>query len=188
MTIRGQAMVAVRRWSAPRRSFRALLLLLGAIGSPWTPGASAQEGEGQSDPGLLLRPGSKVRVEQDSLSMTGILRRPFTLDSASLVLCGASACAGSEPDVLVVPLSEIRRLDVWGARTGVGTYAGIYGGMLAVILAFRPEEGVEPLAILGGVFGGAIGGFLGSRWNGWVRVFPCYHGCATGVYPDRASQ
>lgn len=140
--------------------------------------------EPERTPRVILNAGAQVRAQLADREVIGQVLAPYTPDSQQIVICEArqARCAGpDDPRAVRLPMDAVRRLSVWGKQTGFGTYFGFFSGALAGSL--RDPNGAE--IILGGFLGGALGWVIGSRANGWVLVFPCYHACAAGEYPER---
>ena len=144
------------------------------------------------DSGALIRARLEDRTEVIGSVLAPLELTPaiFTASDTSrlLIVCevqSASCGSASGPSTRLLPLREIRRLDVRGKLTGLFGYGGFYSGALLGLLASDSDDTQGLLLVTAGFGGMALGSALGSRITGWVPVFPCYHGCATGRYPAR---
>jgi hypothetical protein len=146
----------------------------------------------QLDSGALIRArlGDRTEVIGRVLAPVELTRAMLTTSDTSrlFVVCeiqSAECGSASGPGPRLLSLREIRRLDVRGKLVGLFAYRGFYSGALLGLLASNSDDTQGLLVVAGGFAGGALGVALGARVSGWVPVFPCYHGCATGRYPAR---
>lgn len=152
-----------------RKLAHGLLLALG-----WPGQASAQR--------FVLDTGAVVRAQLETTTVTGEVRQFFTDTSTQLVICpqARQPCADRE-DRLVVQIGTIKSLFVRGKQTGFFGLLGFYVGALAEMAATRRTDGG---LVAGGFGGAALGALIGSKKIGWVPVFPCFHACAAGHFPE----
>ena len=139
-------------------------------------------------PRFILHSGARVHAQLTDRQVIGRLVVPFTPDSQHIAICESrqAPCVGlDDPGTVRLPMDSVKRLQVWGKQSGFGTYFGFYSGALggSFVNGWSRESGAGLL--LGGFLGGALGWAIGSRVDGWVLVFPCYHACAAGEYPER---
>jgi hypothetical protein len=138
---------------------------------------------------VVLNPGARVRARlADGREVRGRVIAAFTSDSQHLSVCAepATQCSSSgDSSVVVLSPESMRSLSVRGKASGGGFYLGVYGGGLAGALSGGSlREPSFPGMALGMVVGAITGTVLGSRMTAWIPVFPCYHGCAAGSYPE----
>lgn len=140
---------------------------------------------------VFLDSGARVRAHIDTATVTGRVLVPFTPSrSKDLVLCDErrSGCIGIDSST-TLPVTRIKRLSVWGKETGFLGLLGLYlGGITGASLHASDDADRGGKMFLGFIVGGALGAAIGSRLMGWVPVFPCFHACAAGRYPQHPSR
>ena len=140
----------------------------------WPCGADGQR--------FVLDTGAIVQVQLDTGTVTGEVRQFYTDTSSQLVIClkARQPCA-APVDLVVIQTATIKHLFVRGKQTGFFGLMGFYMGALAEGVASRRTDAGM---VLGGFGGAALGALIGSKQTGWVPVFPCFHACAGGHYPE----
>ena len=153
-----------------------------------SPQAEAGADTAGREPRLLLNPGARVRMRlRDRRVVTGHVLVPYTFDSTHIVVCpDGSGCAGpGAPAALTLTADSLRSLSVRGRADGLGGYMGAMLGGLAGLSAEKETDSEGGLFFAAGVFAGMFAGSkIGSWIVDWISVFPCFHGCAYGVYPE----
>jgi hypothetical protein len=152
------------------------------------PAPRAEADTADREPRLLLNPGARVKMRlRDRRVVTGHVLVPYTFDSTHIVVCpDGSECAGpGAPAALTLRADSLRSLSVRGRADGLGGYMGALLGGLAGLTAEEETDSEGGLFFAAGVFAGMFAGSrIGSWIVDWISVFPCFHGCAYGVYPD----
>jgi hypothetical protein len=149
--------------------------------------AAAADAEPDTTPRLVLNPGARVRARlQDGSELTGTVLVRYAWNDERLVVCeDQRTCAGPDaPEALTLVVAGLKSLAVRGRMSGVGVYGGaMMGAGIGAYLGGEDDGGLlMGVGMMAGGFGGA---WLGKRTTGWVSIFPCFHGCADGEYPDR---
>ena len=110
------------------------------------------------------------------------------MGSPRLLLCAepATQCASiGDSSAVAVSSGSIKSMTVRGKTSGMGFYLGVYGGGLVGALSGGSLRDPDTKGMaLGMVVGAVVGSVLGSHISGWIPVFPCFHGCAAGTYPE----
>lgn len=150
----------------------------------------AQPAWGQKHGFATLDSGAIVRLHLDTTTITGYVLVPFSPESEYIAVCDnrLAPCDGIDgPGALRVPVTSIKHLQVHGKLTGGLGLMGLYGGGLVGGLSggHTPRDPSMGGMAIGMVGGALIGAFVGSRTTGWVPVWPCFHACAAGHYPER---
>jgi hypothetical protein len=148
--------------------------------APTQPAPSSLSFQGP-DSGALVR----VRDLKDKW-VIGRLLEPMSPGATWVILCRdpnsrCQSSSGLAPDSFRV--STLTRLDVRTSAAGKLAGSGLYFGGFVGALIRSPDrtEDTAPM-LLGFLAGAGLGGLIGSLFDAWTPVIPCYpHACYRGV-------